>query len=467
MMNFNQKLILDIIETGDEHARLEFKADLDINKLCDYIVALANEGSGQLFVGVLDKKPRRVVGTQSFADLALLRRTLYDKLKLRVDIEEFMVEGKRLVIFDVPPRQRGTPLSHNGRFLMRLDDSLLPMTAEQMKKIFDEVNTDILLNPASNSIDGDEVIACLDTQTLFELLKQPYPREQSGVLERLIAEKLLIKSGRNYIVTKLGALLLGKDLSQFDAVKTKGVRVITYKGNNKLETIRDLQGNKGYASGFAGLIDYINSQLPANEHIEEALRKTVRVFPEIAIRELVANAIIHQDFSISGTRVTIEIYLDRIVIINPGKPMIDEKRFIDEFYSRNELLAAIMRRMGICEEQGSGIDKVISSIEAYQLPAPDFRVADIHTSIILFTPIPFNQMDSKDRVRAAYQHCCLKYVCNQKMSNQSLRQRLHMGNKQQDIASQIIRQTLEEGLVKVDDPENTSRRYVRYVPYWA
>ena len=216
------------------------------------------------------------------------------------------------------------------------------------------------------------------------------------------------------------------------------------------------------------MIDYINSQLPANEHIEEALRKTVRIFPEIAIRELVANAIIHQDFSISGTRVTVEIYSDRIIITNPGKPMIDEKRFIDEYYSRNELLAAIMRRMGICEEQGSGIDKVISSIEAYQLPAPDFRVADIHTSVILFSPIPFNKMDSKDKTRATYQHCCLRYVCNQKMSNQSLRKRFQLAeNSGNVIASQLIRQTFDEGLIKVDDPESTSKRYARYVPFWA
>ena len=59
------------------------------------------------------------------------------------------------------------------------------------------------------------------------------------------------------------------------------------------------------------------------------------------------------------TSVTIEIYSDRIEIRNPGNPIITTERFIDNYQSRNEKLANLMRRLGICEEQGSGIDKVI------------------------------------------------------------------------------------------------------------
>ena len=76
-------------------------------------------------------------------------------------------------------------------------------------------------------------------------------------------------------------------------------------------------GNKGYASGFQGLVAYINQQLPTNEVIEKALRKVVKMYPEIAIRELVANALIHQDFTEQGTGPTVEIFQDRIEITNP------------------------------------------------------------------------------------------------------------------------------------------------------
>ena len=147
----------------------------------------------------------------------------------------------------------------------------------------------------------------------------------------------------------------------------KAIKVIKYKGNNKVETERDLIGSKGYAIGFPGLLEWINGQLPANEEIGKALRKEVRMYPEIAIRELFANAIIHQDFSVKGFP-TIEIYGDRIEISNPGQPIIHSDRFIDEYGSRNEKLADIMRRMGFCEEKGSGLDKTIFNVELYQLP---------------------------------------------------------------------------------------------------
>jgi len=144
--------------------------------------------------------------------------------------------------------------------------------------------------------------------------------------------------------------------------------------------------------------------------IEQALRREVKMFPEIAVRELVANALIHQDFTESGTSVMVEIYDERMEISNPGKPFISPDRFIDEYQSRNERLADLMRRLGICEEKGSGVDKVIQAAEAFQLPAPDFRVGEKRTSVLLYGHKDFEDMDRNDRIRATYQHSCLRYV---------------------------------------------------------
>src|SRR5690606_25616201 len=179
-----------------------------------------------------------------------------------------------------------------------------------------------------------------------------------GVIEKFLNEGF-IQQGTGFLnITKLGAILFAKNLENFDKIGRKAVRVIVYKGKNKIETEREQIGKRGYAVGFEGLIDWINSQLPANEEIGKALREESRMYPEIAIRELVANALIHQDFDEKGFPM-IEIFSDRIEISNPGKPLITPERFIDEYISRNEKLADIMRRMGICEEKGSGIDKVI------------------------------------------------------------------------------------------------------------
>lgn len=104
------------------------------------------------------------------------------------------------------------------------------------------------------------------------------------------------------------------------------------------------------------------------------------------------------------------MFSDRIEITNPGVPFIPTERFIDEYKSRNEKMADILRRCRICEEKGSGIDRVIINIEAFQLPALDFRIKSHQTTAFLFAPIPFDKMDRSDRIRSCYQHCGLKYV---------------------------------------------------------
>jgi ATP-dependent DNA helicase RecG len=214
-------------------------------------------------------------------------------------------------------------------------------------------------------------------------------------------------------------------------------------------------------------VEYINGLVPSNEIIEQALRREVKMFPEIAVRELVANALIHQDLSESGASVMVELYDDRMEISNPGKPFIPPDRFIDEYRSRNERLADLMRRFGVCEEKGSGVDKVIQAAEVYQLPAPDFRVGEVRTSAVLFAHKDFELMDKADRIRASYQHCCLRYVMNEKMTNQSLRERFKLSEKKSESVSRAIRDSIEAGKIKLSDPDATSLRYRSYIPFWA
>lgn len=190
----------------------------------------------------------------------------------------------------------------------------------------------------------------------------------------------------------------------------KAPRFIIYDGKNKLKTRNDVTGRRGYAAGFKSLVDFVHNSAPQNQFIEEVIREETKMFPKQALRELIANALVHQDFLATGASIMIEMYADRVEISNPGLPPIKVERFIDEYRSRNEQLADLMRRLGICEEKGSGIDKVIVASEVYQLPAPDFRVGEIRTTAILFAHQAFNNMNQSDRVRACYQHCCLKYL---------------------------------------------------------
>ena len=86
------------------------------------------------------------------------------------------------------------------------------------------------------------------------------------------------------------------------------------------------------------------------------MRKEVSMYPELSVRELVANAIIHQDLTLRGTGPMIEIFADRMEITNPGIPLVNTERFLDSPpRSRNESLAPFMRRVGICEERDGNI----------------------------------------------------------------------------------------------------------------
>ena len=295
-----------------------------------------------------------------------------------------------------------------------------------------------------------------------------FPDTKNSLLHTLSTEDLIKNYNKNWDILNLGAILFCKDIRNFKDLKRKAIRVIVYKETSRINAIKEQEGIKGYASGFEGLISYIMDQLPSNEIIENALRKIVKVYPEVAIREFVANALIHQDFTITGAGIMIEIFSDRLEITNPGIPLVDINRFIDTApKSRNEKLANLMRMMGICEERGSGIDKVIASIEVYQLPAPKFIAETDYFKVVLFAPLSFEDMDKQDRIRATYQHCCLKFMNQEFMTNSSLRERFGISDKQHSKASKIISDTLEVGLIKPSDPENKSTKHIKYVPFFG
>lgn len=454
-----------------ENEHLEFKEarnQYDSGKMLKYCVALANEGGGHLILGVSDKLPRQVVGSQAFLNREATVAMILEKLRMRVDITELAHPDGRVLVFEIPPRPTGQPLHLDGMYLMRAGEELQPMTQDQLRRIFNEGRPDWLSLPAKIDAGADEVIALLDTQTWFELLKLPYPTSRDGVLDRLSGEALIAASSTGWTISNLAAILLAKRLDAFaPELARKAPRVVIYEGTGKTQTREDKPGIRGYAVGFEGLVDFVHSSAPRNHMVEQVIREEVKMFPKQALRELIANALVHQDFDSSGASVMIEMYSDRVEISNPGLPPIKVERFIDEYRSRNERLADLMRRMGICEEKGSGIDKVIEAAELFQLPAPDFRVGETRTTAVLFAHQDFADMGKSDRIRACYQHCCLMYVNNQRMSNESLRKRFKLSEKKAATVSLVIGATKEAGMIKQDDTESSSTRYARYLPYWG
>jgi predicted HTH transcriptional regulator len=205
---------------------------------------------------------------------------------------------------------------------------------------------------AAEHLSADEVFKLLDYPAYFDMLELPLPDGRAAILDALGAEQLIQACpAGGWDITNLGAILLARKLNYFSALKRKALRVIQYKGKGRIESQREQMGIKGYAVGFEGIITFIMALLPSNEVIERALRRTVPMYPEIAVRELVANALIHQDFFITGAGPMVEIFDNRIEITNPGEPLVSTDRFLDTPpKSRNEALAALMRRFSICED---------------------------------------------------------------------------------------------------------------------
>lgn len=149
------------------------------------------------------------------------------------------------------------------------------------------------------------------------------------------------------------------------------------------------------------------------------------------------------------------------------KPLVSVQRFLDTPpKSRNEALASLMRRFRICEERGSGIDKVVFQTELYQLPAPLFETGPGFTRTVLFAHQDMDAMSKEDRVRACYLHACLQYVQRQSMTNKSLRERFGLDESKGAQITRILNATQSAGLIlKVSSSE--SRRDSSYIPFWS
>lgn len=477
-------LLNELCQLPRETEWVEFKRDnADLEEIGEYISALANsaalEGKSAAYLvwGVADDShdivgtTARLAGTKKGNEELenWLARLLSPRIHFR--LIELDVDGKHVEMIEIPraahqPVQfQGIEYIRVGSYKKKLKDH--PERERALWRVFDETPFEMLV--AMERVDAPDVLKLLDYPAYFNLLEIPLPENRDGILQRLADDQMITPcEAGGWNILNLGAMLFAADLSKFRHLARKAVRVIEYDGEGRVKTKREHQGHKGYAAGFEGLIGFLKGMLPENEVIGDALRKTVPMYPELAIRELVANVIIHQDFSVTGAGPMVEVFDGRLEITNPGEPLVETQRFLDSPpRSRNEALASFLRRAGICEERGSGVDKVVFQTELYQLPAPLFEVVGGHTRAVLFAHKAFAEMDTADRTRACYLHACLQYVLRKRMTNKSLRERFGVEQKNSAQISRVIRDAVDAGAIKPADPESESKRHASYVPYWA
>ncbi|MCK5588818.1 MAG: putative DNA binding domain-containing protein [Candidatus Pacebacteria bacterium] len=471
-----KKLINELIESGESET-IEFKENnfskIEIGKRISALansVNLVDKKKAYLIFGISDEK--EIVGTEfkpktEKIGSEFLESWLNQMLTPKTDfyIYELYIDNKNIIIFEISPAIT-QPIKFQNIAYIRISSTTRKLSdfSEKERKIWQNIDKKSFgQGIAKENLTVSEVLDLLDYAKFFSLTKQELPLETKKFIDKMAEYNLVIKNFEDdFDITNLGAILFAKDLSKFSNLKRKAPRVVIYEGVSRNKVNKKQDGNLGYAVAFENLIDFINDKLPSNEEITRTLRIEKKMYPEIAIREFIANALIHQDFTISGTSPIVEIFDDRVEISNPGMPLIDTDRFIDHApISRNEDLASFMRQIGFCEELGSGIDRALGEITIYQLPAPKFEAEDNSTRVILYSYKELNDMTTDDKIRACYQHAVLKRVENSKMTNTTLRERLGIEKQNYSIASRIIADTIRAGKIK------ESEKSKEYVPWWV
>ena len=381
---------------------------------------------------------------------------------------EAKVDGNRLVVLEVQ-RAYSNTIQYDGVEYILKDNIFVKASSEESEFLlgnFCNKKLNFEIDVARGNLSISEVLEYLDVDILYDLIEKQKPNSNLEVMSLLREFRFvnILNTGK-YDITNLGALLLAKRIREFDNVKRKAVRVLIYEGNDNTFPAREQIGGKGYIVGFEGLIKFIMKYMPIEEYYDGIIRKSRPIFPILSIRELVANAIIHQDLNLTGGPI-VSIFDNKIEISNPGKPVVEKERFIDTPpFSRNENLAAAMHRVGICEERGSGYDKVIKYIEEKNLLAPEITVSENMTLVVLKKHKTFDEMSKDELIEIVYSHACFNYVNNKITNNTSLRTRLNLSEDERYKVSRVFQMAIDRGVIK--EKQGTGPKNREYLPVWA
>ena len=399
----------------NESRQLEFKratTQFDSTKLMRYCCALSCEGGGKMVFGVSDDK--QVVGTQAFADPAKTEHDIHNRIGLRCTFETLQADGKRVLILHIPRSVVGHPTSYEGRYWMRSGESLAPMSPERLRELLNEGAPSYLDENEPGTHSWDEIKLLPAVERYYELIGSRMPGEETQIRDFLrmhFVERTAFDASLFYI-RRLGAITLARSLNDFPDVEHHTLRVMRLRGTSITDMVFDRTYSKGYAVVFDDVIDQINALLPVNEDFADGLRDEHRDFSLVAVREIVVNACVHQDFMEHG-----------------------------------------------------GIDRALENIEKQQTDAPEFIVKTRSTTVELRKG-RFEDMGMKERVNAAYLHCCLQTAKGGFLTNSSLRERFGLSKAKTAVTSQVIAAAVDAGLIFLDPATKGSRRTARYLPFY-
>lgn len=495
---FSQLIRKLISMARDETELLEFKSNIyDEEKLGKTVSAMANSAAlakqrqAYIIFGIEDKT-LRIIGTQfnpytatvkskkqgaksNQLLLPWLQHALNPQVALSfhcfhyAPLSDEQAASVPLVLLEIPAASF-MPVSFQSIRYVRngAANAALEHVPDREARLWAQLSQKSFLRlHARSHLSAEQVGQLLDLQTFAKDRRVPPGLSATELLQRMEQEQLLEPEFGMYSITNLGALLYAFDLTAFEGLENRIIRVAQYKGTTRAESCIEERFCRGYALEFFDLLAHLMSLLPNGELVHPGgARQMYVAVPEIAVREILANCMIHQDMTARSSTL-ISVFKDRIEFISPGTPDIDVERFIDSYStSRNEQLAAYMNRLHMCESRGEGIDKAVIGVEEVHSVAPLIDMLNNATRVVLPFNRPYDEMSATEKLACCVSHCTLCYVNNRPMTNSSLRERLGLPAGKTQNVSQLIRMTMQHGLIKPAQ-SGSAKKSRSYVPSWV
>jgi ATP-dependent DNA helicase RecG len=363
--------------SAKESEHLEFKEakqNFHFEKLVKYCAALANEGGGSIVLGVTDKRPRKIVGSQAFAELERTKAGLIEKLHLRIEVSEVLHPDGRVLVFTAPPRPIGMPIAVEGAYWMRAGEDLAPMTPDMLRRIFDEAGPDF-----SAEVCPGATLADLDPSAIEDLRRRWHQKSQNAAILRMSVKRLLqdaeLIAGQD--VTYAALILLGTRhaLGQYLA---QAEVIFEYRSTraagpaNQREEFR-----QGFLTFYDRLWELVNLRNDMQHYQDGLVMVNVPTFHERAVREALLNAVSHRDYRHPGS-VFVRQYTRYIEVVSPGgfPPGISPNNILDKQNPRNRRIAETLLRCGVVERSGQGADRMFEEMIAHGKSLPDYSRSD-------------------------------------------------------------------------------------------
>lgn len=362
---------------GREDEHLEFKEaknNFHFDKLVKYCAALANEGGGAIVLGVTDKLPRQVVGTSAFREIERTKAGLVDKLRPRISADEIQHRDGRILVFTAPARPLGMPIPVGGAYWMRAGEELVPMTPDQLRRIFDEAGPDFSAETCLGA-----TLADLDSRAIAAFRHRWHVKAKRDVILQCSAEQLLrdaelvSDAGVTYAaLVLLGTrTALGRYLSQAELI-------FEYRSSEAAGPASQREEfREGFLLYYDRLWELVNLRNDRQHYQDGLFMLEIATFSEGAVREVILNAVAHRDYRLAGS-VFIRQFARRIEIVSPGGFLegITPDNILDRQLPRNRRIADALARCGLVERAGQGANRIFESCIREGKDLPDFTNTD-------------------------------------------------------------------------------------------